>query len=195
MFLPDGPRFRFPERFLSVVAKTDFGPVEIHAAHGLTGTGHGWDKIEMLEAIYERLARKVRRHRILCGDFNTPRRETPDGEIITFGQRVRENLPPRLRKIIRGKSGARWDAGERNILTGLKDFDLADVFREIHGYDVQEMSWTTWRKSKQFGGRFDHIFASAALNATNAEYLHEAREAGLSDHSPLVVECRPTASS
>jgi hypothetical protein len=41
------------------------------------------------------------------------------------------------------------------------------------------------------GRRFDRVFASTALNARGCRYLHEFRQKGLSDHSPIEVDFNP----
>ena len=125
----------------------------------------------MLEGIYERLARRSRFPRVLCGDFNTPQEETSDGKVITWG---------------RGRT--RWDMGERNILEGLKKFDLIDAFRFRYGYNVQEYSWYA---RPHIGRRYDHVFASRLLlNDVECDYLHAFREERLSDHSAIRVDFR-----
>jgi exonuclease III len=85
----------------------------------------------------------------------------------------------------RGGTGARWDAGERSVLDGLARFDLADVFRTLHGYEREEYSWYAKRNGVFRGRRFDHVFASASLEPISCTYLHALRESGLSDHSPI----------
>jgi hypothetical protein len=59
-------------------------------------------------------------HRILCGDFNTPQRESADGEVETWA-----GHHPQWRQ--------RWDAAERQVLTGLAAYDLPDVFHQVNG--------------------------------------------------------------
>jgi hypothetical protein len=66
---------------------------------------------------------------------------------------------------------------------------IAPLYREfLAGYSTPEHSWVLTRKSGEVRRRFDHIFASAGLRPTMCHYLHEAREAGLSDHSPMIAE-------
>ncbi len=93
-----------------------------------------------------------------------------------------------IKRRIRGGPGERWDAAERSILTGLAAHDLADVFRQLHGYGVSEFSWRLKRHGEFTDRRFDHVFASAALHPIECRYVHDWREAGLSDHSALEVE-------
>jgi exonuclease III len=91
----------------------------------------------------------------------------------------------------RGPSWERWDAAERGVLSGLAAFDLPDVFRSLHGYDVVESSWYWPALGRAVGRRFDHVFASARLGAIEFRYLHELRDQALSDHAPVAVVFTP----
>ena len=176
----------WPERLLSAAIQSPFGQVELHAAYIPPGSSHGWLKVETLEGIFKRLSRPSRRPRILCGDFNTPQAECEDGRVITWGECMK-NGTIRLDK----KRGERWDHAERNILVGLADYDLYDVFRELHGYAFQDFSWFITRNQKTIARRFDHIFASRILNPVSCVYLHTFREHGLSDHSAIEACFQP----
>ncbi len=168
--LPPGKfEIPWPERVLSVVADTPLGKIELHTTHVPPGSSNGWTKIETLEGIYKRLARRSKMPRILCGDFNTPKQETVDGKVITWH-----------------KEGTHWDRGERNVLVGLAAFDLVDIYRYKHGYSTSDFSWYA---RPHIGRRFDHIFASKVLlNGAKCWYEHSLRENGLSDHSALLVK-------
>jgi exonuclease III len=165
---PTEPDLPWPERVLSAVVSSPWGPLEVHAAYipnVATGpaVGRPWLKAETFEAIFARLAGRSPRPRILCGDFNVPLAEEPDGTIVPFG-----------------RPGRQADA-ELAILRDLGRFDLGDVYRALHGYSVQEFSWY----GQVRGYRLDHIFASRSLNPAECRYLHEFRQARLSDHSPV----------
>jgi exonuclease III len=163
----------YPERVLSVVTESPVGEIEVHNAHLPPGSRVGLIKVETFEAISYMLARPSSRHRILCGDFNTPMRETVEGEVVTAAERHPE-------------SAARWDTAERSVLTGLAEYDLRDAFRQLHGYDRQDASWVFHtRRRRKSARRFDHVFASASLNAVHCDYHHEWRENKLSDHSAI----------
>ena len=69
----------------------------------------------------------------------------------------------------------RWSMGERSVLLGLRDADLRDVYRDLHGYGREGFSWVMKRKAKRWYQRYDHVFASASLGATRCEYLHRVR--------------------
>jgi exodeoxyribonuclease III len=150
----------------------------------------------MFEGIYTHLARPTPRARILCGDLNTPQAESADGSVTTWGQVIAPGGGVRIWKnwrdtLGRVDAGDRWDAAERNVLTGLAHFDLPDVFRTLNGYGVVEYSWYWKGKERCIGRRFDHVFASRQLCPVRCVYLHALREIGLSDHSPIEVDFNP----
>jgi len=162
----------WPHCVLSVVLDSPSGEVELHAAHVPNGTTYRWKKVETFEGIFRRLARESEVPRILCGDFNSPKEEWTDGTVIPWGENKR-----------------RWADAELSVIQGLAEFDLADVYRSLHGYGRTDFSWY-WRV-RSIGRRFDHVFASRSLNAVECAYLHSFREAGLSDHSPIEVRFAP----
>jgi exonuclease III len=160
--------------------------IECYTTHIPPGASNGWIKIETLEGIYNRLAIPNTKLRVLCGDFNTPKEETQDGQVVTWAERRRKNGEI----VLVPNRGKRWDAAERNVLLCLKEFDLSDVYRSLYGYKVQDYSWYTNNKGVRIGRRFDHVFASQALNPVSCRYLGSFREESLSDHSPIEVEFR-----
>jgi exodeoxyribonuclease III len=184
-----GVRFAvpWPKRILAATIAGPGCQLELYTTHIPPGSTNYWIKVEMLEGLYAALASTPRGPRILCGDFNTPQLERPNGEIVTWAQGMDEQGRVVLWERFRGGSGARWDAAERNVLEGLARFDLADVYRSLHGYVVYDCSWYLRRKGTVVGRRFDHVFAAACLRPMRCEYLHAFREAALSDHSPMEV--------
>jgi exonuclease III len=141
-------------------------------------------KIRVLRGIYNQLAHHVRKYRILCGDFNTPQAEKFDGKIVTWGQKERNG------EIV--TNDLRWDVGERQVLEGLQPYDLIDIYRHLHGYKVKDFSWFLRRKGRIIAKRrFDHVYASVALNPIECRYIHLLRENGLSDHSPVLAVFHP----
>jgi exonuclease III len=168
-----------PERVLSAVSESPAGQIEIHVAHIPPAPGNGLMKVETCEALFGALARPSDRHRILCGDLNTPRLETTEGEVETFASNH-----PLWEK--------RWDAAERSLLTGLAEWDLHDAFRELNGYERRDVSWVMHTRARRKSGhRLDHVLASRSLGARHCDYMHEWREAGLSNHSPMEAVFRP----
>ena len=65
----------------------------------------------------------------------------------------------------------------------LSDAGLRDLWREQHGQDAREFSWSSPKNSF----RIDHAFGSAALRAADCRYNHEPRERRITDHSALIV--------
>jgi exonuclease III len=157
---------------LSAEFYTPFGMVEGHTVHVLPGSMVGETKVEMFEGIYDRLAREnPPEYRFLCGDFNSPKAESADGEVTVWG------------------SSERWQDAERSVITGLTEHDLADAYRAVNGYGDDAYSWVAKNQGNEWPRRFDHVFASDRLNATEASYLHEYDD--LSDHTPLEVVFAP----
>ncbi|MGC9469817.1 MAG: endonuclease/exonuclease/phosphatase family protein [Anaerolineae bacterium] len=177
----------FPERVISVSVDTPWGSIELHTAHIVPGVSNGYRKIGMFEDIYVRLAHHPQLPRILCGDFNTPQGETPEGRVITWGEEIRSDG-----RIAISRGDERWDAGERSILQGLAPFDLPDVFRALNGYEVEAYSWFHKTKYGVTKRRFDHVFASQALNAVECRYLTHLVEDGLSDHAAIEAVFQPS---
>ena len=118
--------------------------------------------------------------RVLCGDLNTPRKEHPDGRVWTFARSRSGRLRP--------ERGERWDAAELALIKGLEEHGFRDAFRALHGLQVREPTWV-WQRSGG-GYRLDHLIVSAEVEVRVCGYLHEWRDDGLSDHSPLVAHIR-----
>jgi exonuclease III len=153
--------------------------VTVHAAH-VPNAANGWIKPDTLAALRAGLA-ATSGPRVLCGDFNTPRREYADGTVISFARDSRGRLRP--------ERGERWDSAELGVVPGLRELGFADAFRVVHGYASKEPSWV-W--SHGGGWRLDHVFA-AGLSVVASAYHHGWRDDGLSDHSPLEADLRPAA--
>lgn len=168
-----------PERVLSAVVDSPWGPIDLYNAHIPPAQRNGLIKVETCEALFERLARPADRHRILCGDLNTPRAERTTGEIETFAPEHPDHE-------------ARWDTAERSLLEGLRDWGLRDIFRELNGWERGDVSWVfNTRNMRRSAHRLDHVLASAGLRAVLCDYIHGWREAGLSDHSAMEALFEP----
>jgi exonuclease III len=137
-------------------------------------------KVRTHEAIKAHLLRAANAPTALCGDLNTPRREHADGRVWTFARTNRGKLRP--------ERGERWDQAELALIKGLEPAGFRDAFRALHGYERRELSWA-WQR---WGGgyRLDHLIVSADVDVPEVTYLHDWREAGLSDHSPLLADLR-----
>jgi exonuclease III len=157
--------------------------VAFHAVH-VPNAANGWVKVRTLEAIRAGLAAATG-PRVLCGDLNTPRREKPDGTVISFARDSRERL--------RDERGTEWDDGELGVVPRLAELGFADAIRALHGYERPERSWTF--PQDKGGWRLDHAFASAEVALHASGYHHEWRIAGLSDHSALEVDLSLRAGS
>jgi exodeoxyribonuclease III len=170
----------WPETVVGAVIENGDGPLEVHCIH-VPNASNGWVKIHTLEAIRAGLTALPAAPRVLCGDLNTPRRELPDGTVLSFARDRRGKLRP--------ERGLKWDAGELGVVPGLRDLGYSDAFRALHGYTRREPSWT-WRQRAGHGGgwRLDHVFTSPELRPLRCLYHHAWRDDTLSDHSALEVE-------
>jgi exonuclease III len=169
------PAVPWPERILCV----RLGDVELVNLHSPIAPAPDLAKIRTHEAVAAYLAAGDG-PRILCGDLNTPRREHPDGDVMTFAYTSAGKLRP--------ERGERWDAAERALVWGLRRQGWVDCFRAANGYEHREASWAYPNGG---GWRLDHVLAIGRVPVA-AAYAHEWRKAGLSDHSALVVEMGST---
>jgi exonuclease III len=165
---PDNP---WPERVLA--CRT--GAVEVVNLHSPIAPAPDLAKVRTHEAVAAYLA-TTSGPRILCGDLNTPRREHPDGDVMTFAYTSAGKLRP--------ERGERWDDAERALVWGLRRHGWVDAFRAVNGYEHREASWAFPNGG---GWRLDHVLC-AGLEPAAAAYAHDWRLTGLSDHSALVVD-------
>jgi len=185
------------ESVLSAIIRSPYGEIEIHTVHVPNGSKNRQQKIDTFNGIYGALSRKSKRHRILCGDFNSPDKEFVDKqEIITFDEE-NEKCDP-----IKGKDC------ERKVICGLADWDLKDTYLQLpkHKTCADEYSHIQHNKGKVTRRRLDHIFSSDSLNPKKCGYLHSLRKGSsnkglcryekgdLSDHSPIYAIYEPEAS-
>jgi endonuclease/exonuclease/phosphatase family metal-dependent hydrolase len=159
----------FPEKILVTTLETGSIEIEIWNVRAVPGNGWGEEKVKIFETVYKRLSEAGSKTRILAGDFNSPDEELPDGQAIPFGYDADTGY--RQRKV----------NAELNILKGLGHLGLRDVFRQKHGYGDLDVEDTSWNSK-----RFDHIFASEPLSATECYYDHAGLEC--SDHAPIIAE-------
>ena len=189
-FIPLDPyriNIPFPERVLSIKLQEEYEGVEIYTTHVPPGSSNGVIKVEHFEGLYKYL-KTNKSQKILTGDFNSPKTELADGEVITWGQKV--NASGEVRIAINPKwkhqcSGERWDSAERSIIESHSEIMLKDVFRSLKGYTDDSGSWFT---NKGVGRRYDHIFCSNNFHLKSCSYKHEPRLIKLSDHSPIIAE-------
>jgi exodeoxyribonuclease III len=171
--LEPAPRLEVPWPETTLAARYD--GVVVHVAH-VPNAANGWIKPDTLAALRAGLS-ETAGPRVLCGDLNTPRREKPDGTVISFARDTHERLRP--------ERGERWDSAELGVVPGLRELGFVDAFREVHGYGDRQASWTY--PGDRGGWRLDHVLA-LNLEPRAAAYAHEWRREGLSDHSALVVD-------
>jgi exonuclease III len=171
------PGLPWPERVLAV----RLGGGEIVNVHSPVSPSPGLAKVLTHEAVFAHLAAPAPHPRIVCGDFNTPRREKPDRTIWTFARTQHGKLRP--------DRDERWDNAELALLRGLEEHGFRDAYRDLHGWDHKDPSWEwpTWGG----GYRLDHLVVSSGVEVQRVEYRHDwRRELKLSDHSALVAELR-----
>jgi exodeoxyribonuclease III len=166
----------WPERVLC----SEVTGVEIVNLHSPIAPAPELAKVRTHEAVAAYLGARPPGPRILCGDLNTPRRELPGGDVLTFAHDSAGRLRP--------ERGERWDRAERALVHTLREHGWVDAFRALHGYGEREASWTFARD--RGGWRLDHVLV-LGLRPVAAAYAHEWRRAGLSDHSALVVDLEP----
>jgi exonuclease III len=168
------------ETAVAAVAATAIGPIEIHCLH-VPNAANGWVKPHTLQAVRAGLDAAAPVARVVCGDFNTPRRELESGEVVSFARDSRGRLRP--------ERGSSWDEAELGVVPGLRELGYRDAYRHLHGYGSREPSWTWQRISGHDGGwRLDHLFVSAELAPVACAYHHTWRDEGLSDHSALEAD-------
>jgi exonuclease III len=172
----EAPDVPWPERVLA--CRT--AGVEVINLHSPIAPAPELAKIRTHEAVAAYLDDGAPGPRVLCGDLNTPRRELPDGDVMTFAYASSGKLRP--------ERGERWDRAERALVHGLRRRGWVDAFRVLHGYGERSASWTF--AHDRGGWRLDHVLA-LALQPVAAAYAHDWRRAGLSDHSALVVDFAP----
>jgi exodeoxyribonuclease-3 len=171
--LPAPPGLPWLERVLCC----RLGDVEVVNLHSPIAPAPELAKVRTHEAVAAYLAAAPDATRVLCGDLNTPRRELPDGDVLTFAHDSAGRLRP--------ERGERWDAAERALVHGLRERGWVDAFRALHGYGEREASWTF--AHDRGGWRLDHVLVRG-LRPLASAYAHDWRRLGLSDHSALVVD-------
>ena len=171
----------WPERHLAVRTQVDGVTADVHTLHAPLSGKPDRVKVRTLEALFAALTEpREECARIVTGDFNTPQYESREGDIQTFA-RTRSGK-------IRADYGERHDAAELLLVQELPRRGWADAFRALHGYERRDRSYMF--ANRKFGWRLDHILSSPPLRPVACEYVHEWREAGLSDHSAMWADLR-----
>jgi exonuclease III len=177
----------YSQNLLSSRVQMSFGDVMVHNLHSPVTLRtmddsalavHNRNKLQLLQTTFDCLSNDRANFRVLCGDFNSPRRELPDGSIITFYQSEKTLRPT--------KDGAAFNHIHRELLRGLARFEVHDAYRRLHGWNVDDFSWRASYRGRSFGFRLDHILSSESLVPTECFYHHAWREPdNLSDHSAM----------
>lgn len=162
----------WPERHLAAVVG---GTLEVHTLHAPLSSKAERVKVRTLEAVYAALVHgDATAPRLVCGDFNTPRYESREGEVSTFARTQAGNLRPDY--------GEEHDRAELRLIADLPARGWRDAFRSLHGYERRDRSW----KSFGPGYRLDHVIVAPSLDVEGCDYLHAWREdLRLSDHSAM----------
>lgn len=159
----------YPEKIL--VTDVIYGNTQIECwnVRAVPGRSYPEEKQAIFEYVFDQIEADREQPRILAGDLNTPKRELPDGQAVTYGYH-------RSKEMQRNAMAA-----ELNVLKGLGHFGMVDVFRALHGYgeiDQVDVSHS--------GRRIDHLFASETLDPSKCWYA--SLEEVPSDHAPLIAE-------
>lgn len=165
------PGLPWPERAVHV--RLPEAGIELVNVHSPISPSADLVKVRTHEALFAHLAGRTKI--VLAGDLNTPRRDLPDGSVLTFAHESDGELRP--------ERGERWDAAERALVHTLRaEHGWRDPYLESGG---AERTWTF--KENRGGWRIDHVLVRDVPVHVQA-YAHEWRLAGLSDHSALVVD-------
>lgn len=172
-----------PEKILNATVELNDTTLELWNVRAVPGSMHGEEKIKILKNTYNRIVKGSESPCLLTGDFNTPDRELADGTTIPW--RHGED----------GEVAGQWQKAELNILTGLEEKGMIDVFREQHGYgelDILDVSHATQTADPLAvapedieGKRFDHMIASSDLNPKYCYYDQDGF--AYSDHAPMIA--------
>jgi endonuclease/exonuclease/phosphatase family metal-dependent hydrolase len=182
------PGLPWPELLAHATVVTESGPLHVVTVHVPNGSNNGWKKIETLEALKTLVTSLHDQTLVLTGDFNEPQwAPLQDGHIVTWAQEEDEAGVWQVLDTMceRGvtDSGARWDSAVRWFFGKPRESGLRSAFWETHGYGAMEASHYSRRRERWF----DHVFVSRDLRVESCEYLHDLRNKGFSDHSPLLV--------
>lgn len=159
----------FPEKILITDIDHPETNLEVLNIRAVPGSSHGVEKHKIQEIAFDWIEQAGQQPRILAGDLNTPKAELADGQAITFGYDRTTDL--RHRGV----------TTELKLLKGLGHFGMVDVFRYLNGYQNVDKAETSHDAK-----RFDHMFASEALDPLTCYYDHDGLKH--SDHAPVIAE-------
>lgn len=175
-----------PEKILNATVDIADATLELWNVRAVPGSMHGEEKVKLLKNTFNRIRKGSQTQCLLAGDFNTPDRELADGTIIPW----RHDEDTEIARM--------WQEAELNILRGLEDEGMVDVFRDQHGYgelDILDVSHPTQTEDplavspgEVEGKRFDHMIASTELSPQECYYDQDGF--ACSDHAPLIATFR-----
>ena len=157
----------WPERAVAA----DLGGVTLVNVHSPISPSPDLAKVRTHEVLYAWASGLERA--IVVGDLNTPRRDLPDGTVLTFAHDTKGR--------VREERGERWVAAERALVHTLRDrHGWQDAF-----LDAPERTWTF--PQNKGGWRLDHVLTKD-VEVIARTYAHEWRLSGLSDHSAVIAD-------
>ena len=165
----DGPA---PETSVCVEVETPEGNFELVAVYVPSIARKDGVKVPTQHAMHALMARGAGRPQVICGDFNSPKSESLEGEIELF---FKPSRPAEY-------------AGELALMHGLLELGMTDAFRVCNGFGEPSPSWFWKNRGRTGGYRLDHIFVSPHFTVRRCWYDHGVRERGLSDHSMMCAE-------
>lgn len=169
------PRKRLNARLLSVRVMHGGVPFELHNVHVPYGSKRGGRKVDTFRSVTRRMARPTDCPRILCGDFNEPRKEQRDGRVITW---AKYNI------YSKSADPDAWDKAVKAIFEELPERGVRDAVRYVKGERViHQVSYPA--KGNGRPRRYDHVFASEQPRPVEARYIKISRK--VSDHRPVLV--------
>lgn len=169
---PESLDLEYPEKILITDLGHPTGKVQLLNVRAVPGGSYELEKLKILETVYDWISNNNDSPSILTGDFNTPKSELQDGQVLTFADRRDE------------ENRRRGLHAELSILKGLGHFGLIDVFRSLNGFrDVDT------NEESHDGRRVDHLFATEELSPVDCFYPDVIPD--LSDHNPVVADFKP----
>jgi exonuclease III len=209
----------FPEKMLVATIDTsgddsiEAETVEVWNVGIINGAHWGEEKINMLETVYGRIYlqnKKMDRPLILGGDFNAPKEETSDKQIIPHDKAAYTHYPSygdpyyfheNGEDMVKHTFGQRWRTAEQQLFDHeLGEWDMQDAYLEspTEGYEASTEEYThiihNGNPSKK---RLDHILVLDAFTVRGCE-IWNGRDRSLdglngegiymSDHAPVIAE-------
>jgi len=176
--------FPWPQLALRVRLDVGSGPFSVVTVHIPNGSANGWRKIDALEALRRLVESSRDEPLIVTGDFNEPQfQPLQDGQVVSWAKVRRAGRWATVERLTchgETDAGERWDSAVRWFFDA-KASGLRNAFWERHGIGAMEPSHLAHGSSRWF----DHILATREFRVESCDFLHEWREQGFSDHSPL----------